>query len=184
MQSTSTPDATTPDSSPGIKGNYAGLFADTNVTPDSSGYCAVTATASAKFSGKLVLGSKRYGFHGRFDPGGGYDAQHFARHPGPADGDVAHHLTNGTDQITGQVTGSNLPAVLLCDRNVFNARSNPAAQAGLRLFRLDRASDNTVADAAGSSPNLPRRRREHSRQAERQTVLRPAAPWRKPGTVR
>jgi hypothetical protein len=152
VQSTSTPDATTPGSSPGIKGNYAGLFADTNsVTPDSSGYCTVTATASAKFSGKLLLGSKRYGFHGRFDPAGDATLSISRGALGPLTVTLHINLTNGTDQITGQVTGGNWTAVLLCDRNVFNARSNPAAQAGLRLFRFDRASDNTAADAAGSS---------------------------------
>ena len=152
VQSTSTPGATNPGPFLGIKGNYAGLFADTNgVTLDSSGACTLTATASARFSGKLLLGGKQYGFHGQFDPAG--DAAFSISRGALSPLTVTLHinLTNGADQITGQITGGTWTSLLYCDRNIFNTRSNPAAQAGLRLFRLDRASDDAVADVTGSS---------------------------------
>jgi thermitase len=152
VQSTSTPGATAASPSFGIKGNYAGLLADTNgVTPDSAGYFTLTATATAKFTGKLQLGNKRYGFHGHFDPAGDTAFSISRGALSPLTVKLQINPSNGTDQIAGQISDGTWTSRLYCDRNVFKARSNPAAQAGLRLFRLDRASDNAVADATGTS---------------------------------
>ncbi len=150
-QSASVPAATNPVPPLGLKGSFAGLFADTNgVTLNSSGACTLTTTASARFSGKLLLGSKRYGFHGQFDPAGNAAFSIPRGTLCPLTVTLHVNLTNGADQITGQIASGTWTSRLYCDRNVFNARSNPAAQAGLRLFRLDCASEGTAAEVTGS----------------------------------
>jgi hypothetical protein len=57
---------------PAVKGNYAGLIANTNgVALDSSGSFHLTVTRSGRFSGRVLVGGERHGFHGQFDLAGG-----------------------------------------------------------------------------------------------------------------
>ena len=131
-----------------IKGNYAGLAADTNVvTPESSGYFTVSVTASGAFSGKLLLAGGHYGFHGQFDLNGNATVA-VSRGNLLSPLSLALHLdlTNGTDRVSGSLTDGAWVSDVSGDRNVFNAKLNPAAQAGLRNFILERA-DNTKAEA-------------------------------------
>src|SRR6185369_5888290 len=60
-------------------------------------------------------------------------------------------LTNGTDQVFGAVTDGSWVAELSADRNVFNARFNPAEQAGSRAFVLERTEPSTGDAASGVS---------------------------------
>jgi hypothetical protein len=134
---------------PAMTGNYAGLVANTNaVTPNNSGYFGVTVTASGAFSGKLLLGGGRYGFHGQFDLSGNASTI-VNRGPNPTPLSFALHidLSNGTDQVTGSLTDGAWVSAASADKNVFNARLNPAAQAGSRDFILQQA--NNVAIEAG-----------------------------------
>jgi subtilisin family serine protease len=137
---------------PPVTGNYAGLVANTNaVTPNNSGYFGVTVTASGGFSGKLLLGGGRYAFHGQFDISG--NARTLVnRGPGltPLSFALRIDLSNGTDQVTGSLTDGAWVSGASADKNVFNARVNPAAQAGSRDFILQQANNVAVEAGVGS----------------------------------
>jgi hypothetical protein len=131
-----------------VKGNYAGLAANTNtVMPENSGYFGLTVGASGAFSGKLLLGGRRYGFHGQLDLGGNAAvAVSREKLSSPLMMKLHVDLSNGTDRVSGSLSDGAWVSEVSGDRNVFNAQLNPAAQAGLRNFILQRA-DNTTAEA-------------------------------------
>jgi subtilisin family serine protease len=130
---------------PAVRGSYAGLMANTNdVTPESSGYFMLNVTAAGRFSGKVVNGFG-YGFAGQFNlagdatvnvPRGALSPLHLTLHT---------DLTNGTDQVTGSATDGVWSADLSSDHNVFDARLNPAEQAGLRTFLFENNAAGTQA---------------------------------------
>jgi len=134
-----------------IKGNYAGLAADTNVvTPESSGYFGLTVTPSGAFSGKLLLAGGHFGFHGQFDlSGNAAVAVSRGKLLSPLNLTLHIDLTNGTDSVNGSLTDGAWVSDVNGDRNVFNAQLNPAAQAGLRDFILQRADDAKVEAGVG-----------------------------------
>jgi subtilisin family serine protease len=134
------------------KGNFAGLLANTNgVTPEDSGYFGVSVTQSGMFSGRLLVGGSRYTFHNQFNASG--DAVVTIRRRLATPLVLALHLdlAGGSDQITGSVTAGAWTSELSGDRNVFNSRLNPPAQAGLRSFLLEQSGDSSSATATGSS---------------------------------
>jgi hypothetical protein len=136
---------------PAVRGVYAGLMANTNgVTPDNSGYFTLAVGGLGAFSGHLVAGGKRYGFSSRFNLGG--DATISVRRGLASPLALSLHvdLTNRSDQAVGAVSDGNWTSDVTVDRNVFNSGSNPAQQAGLRSFVLERAPDNSTA-ASGLS---------------------------------
>ena len=140
-----------PNPFPAVRGAYAGLMSNTNgVTPENSGYFALTVTPSGSFSGHLLAAGKRYGFRGRFNLAG--DATVGVRRGLAAPLALTLHvdLTNGSDQVAGALSDGSWTSDVAGDRNVFNSWSNPAQQAGLRSFVLERAPDNSTA-AAGLS---------------------------------
>jgi hypothetical protein len=59
-------------------------------------------------------------------------------------------LSNGTDRVSGSLTDGAWASAVSGDRNVFNSRLNPAAQAGLRNFILERADNTTVEAGVGA----------------------------------
>ncbi len=137
---------------PAAKGSYAGLMADTNgVLPDNSGYFTISMTGSGPFTGKLFVGGKGYGFHSRFDVAG--DAALTVKRGKLNPVALAFHvdLTNGTGQVIGSATDGGWASELAGNRAGFNAKSNPALQAGSRAFILERADDTAVTAATGSS---------------------------------
>ncbi|HLX71676.1 MAG TPA: S8 family serine peptidase [Verrucomicrobiae bacterium] len=136
---------------PAVTGDYAGLAANTNaITPDNSGYFRVTVTAAGVFSGKLLLGGGRYGFHGQFDVSGNATTV-VNRGPALTPLSFALHidLSNGTDQVTGLLTDGAWASGASADKNVFNSRLNPAEQAGSRNFILQEANDAAVEAGLG-----------------------------------
>lgn len=136
---------------PSVAGNYAGLAANANaVTPDNSGFFGLTVTPSGSFSGRLLLGGGRYGFHGQFDILG--DATLTVSRGNvltPLNFKLHIDLSNGTDQVTGSVTDGAWASGVTADKNVFNSRVNPASQAGLRNFILQQANDTAIQAGAG-----------------------------------
>lgn len=134
-----------------VKGNYAGLAADTNaVMPQSSGYFGLTVTPSGAFSGKLLLAGGHFGFHGQFDLNGNAAvAVNRGKLFSPLSLTLHLDLTNGTDSVTGSLTDGAWVSDVGGDRNVFNSKLNPAAQAGLRDFILERADDSKVEAGVG-----------------------------------
>jgi hypothetical protein len=135
---------------PVVKGAFAGLFADTNgVTPVSSGYVTFNVTPMGAFSGRVQLGGMRYPFHGQFDLTGNATLS-LNRYWLPSLALNLHvDLTGGTDQANGSLSDGNWNAVVTADRNVFNAQSNPASQAGKRAFVLQSAEPSVGTAAVG-----------------------------------
>jgi len=133
---------------PLVKGSYAGLAANLEgVTPDTSGYFTLTVTASGAFTGKVLLGGARYGFRGQYNLAG--DALVTVPRGStfsPLQLSLHIDLTGETDTISGSLTDGAWVAEVSADRNVFNSKYNPAAQAGLRNFILQRM--NTTIEAA------------------------------------
>ena len=137
---------------PPITGSYRGLFIHTNgVSPDNSGYFALNLRSLGGFSARLSLGGARYGFTGRFDAAGRAFLQVPRGTNAPLFLDLRVDLTNGTDQVSGTVSDGAWVADLSADRNVFDARFNPARQAGSRPFVLETADPNPSAAASGIS---------------------------------
>jgi len=136
---------------PAVRGAYSGLVANTSsVTPDNSGCFALAITRSGFFSGSLRSAGQRNGFSGRFNLGG--DATIRVRRGLSAPLALGLHvdLTNVTDNVSGSLSDGTWVSSVAGNRNVFNTLSNPAQQAGLRSFVLERAQDSATA-AAGLS---------------------------------
>ena len=137
---------------PPVRGNYEGLVANTNgVTLNGSGSFHVTVARSGRFSGRVLLGGARHGFHGQFDLAG--DATVSVRRPlaGPLTVSLHVDLANPTDRVAGQVTDGNWTSSVAGDRDVFNPQLNPSPQAGVRSFVLERADNSAMAATASSS---------------------------------
>jgi hypothetical protein len=139
-----------------MKGNYAGLAADTNgVTTSNSGYFALSLRAAGTFSGRLLLGGARFGFRGQFNAAG--QTVVTVRRPGlvPLTVTLNTDPAQATDQVSGTVSDGNWTAAVSGDRNTFSAGQNPAAQAGLRAFILQAAGSNVTTVATGASRISP-----------------------------
>jgi thermitase len=133
-----------------VKGTYSGLAANTNgVTPQDSGSFSITVTSLGIFSGKLLLAGQRYGFRGQFNLAGDATVSVPRGLAGPLAIHLKLDLINGTGQVQGALTDGAWVAQLLGDRNVFNARLNPAQQAGVRKFLLERAEQVPATAATG-----------------------------------
>ncbi len=136
---------------PVVRGFYSGLVTNaSSVTPDNSGYFALAITRSGYFSGRLDSAGQRSGFSGRFNLSG--DASINVRRGLTAPLSLGLHvdLANVTDNVSGSLSDGIWVSSVAGSRNVFNAWSNPAQQAGLRSFVLERAQDSETA-AAGLS---------------------------------
>jgi subtilisin family serine protease len=147
---------TTPDVVPGqlreLKGGYAGLMANTNgVLPGNSGYFRLRVTASGRFTGRLFVAGKGYGFRGTIDPTGNAATIVHRGKLNPLALTLLVDLTNGTDQVVGSATDGGWISPLSGYRNVFDASTNPALQAGSRAFVLEQAPDLARAAATGIS---------------------------------
>jgi subtilisin family serine protease len=134
------------------KSRYAGLVIDTNgVAPASSGYFTLATTAAGTFTGKMLIGGTHLGFRGRFDSNGVASVTVKRGKNIPLTLVLHADFTEGTDSVTGSVTDGGWSSELIGDRNVFNAKNNPAPQAGLRGFVLQAAENALITAATGSS---------------------------------
>jgi hypothetical protein len=115
------------------------------VMPANSGYFTLAVTTSGLFSGRLLCAGQGYGFSGKLNLSG--DAKLSIPRGPAAPLALALHvdLANGSDVVAGSVTDGNWTSELTGDRNVFNASSNPAQQAGSHSFVLEKALDNATA---------------------------------------
>jgi hypothetical protein len=135
---------------PVVKGGYVGLVANTNgVTPESSGYFRLTVTPMGRFSGRLLNGGRGYGFHGQFNLAGDALVTMTRRQTSALTLKLHVDLSQSTDQVGGSVSDGNWSSGLSADRNVFNARWNPAQQAGVRAFVLQTTGDASGPAASG-----------------------------------
>lgn len=141
---------------PALRGSYAGLVANTNdVTPDNSGYFGLRVTATGRFTGKLLIGGKHRGFHGRFDSAGNALVVVKRGRVGPLTIALRLEVTDASAQVFGNVTDGVWTSDLAGDRHDFRARSNPAPQAGRYGFVLESADHSATVAATGSSKILP-----------------------------
>jgi hypothetical protein len=135
-----------------VKGSYAGLIAGTNgVLPGNSGSFVLTVTALGQFTGKLRLAGRSHGFRGRFNRAGETIVSVNRGRLSPVTLTMRVDMTNGTDQVSGSVTDGSWESEASGDRNVFNARLNPARQAGSHAFILQQVDDPSNTAAAGFS---------------------------------
>jgi Divergent InlB B-repeat domain len=128
-----------------VSGKYAGLFFETNgVELNSAGGLAVMVNPRGNYSGRFQIGPNRYAFSGKLtlDLQGSNTLQ---RGVAPA---VTVEFRLGTndesDQLFGHLSGNGWVADLSGDRSVFNARTNPAPQAGLYTILLPSQSSGST----------------------------------------
>jgi subtilisin family serine protease len=134
------------------KGGYGGLVLNpAGVLPDNSGCFRLMLTSGGRFTGRVWIGGRGHGFHGALDLAGDAAVSVGRGALSPLTLTLHVDLTNGADQIAGSVSDGGWTSALAGDRNVFNARSNPARQAGRHAFILEHAGDSAVAAAAGAS---------------------------------
>jgi len=120
---------------------YNGLYSeDSGVTLFSSGSFTITTTAGGKYSAALMLICKKYSFSGQFNPLG--------RATNSILRGTLRQLTvelvldkADTDRMTGRVTDGVWSAPILADRATFNAKTNPAPQAGTYTLAIPGAAD-------------------------------------------
>ena len=128
-----------------VKGMYRGLvFQPDNVQHESSGAFSLTAAEQGTFSSSFRVGGVRYAFTGRFDLEG--NATKTLRRSGKNPLTLQLHLdlANGTDQITGNLSDGVWNSYLRGDRKLFNAKTNPAPQAGRYTMIISGNDDSST----------------------------------------
>lgn len=113
------------------RGAFNGLFYMTNgVECGSAGDVALAATATGNFSARLRLGGNRYAWRGQFDPNGRAAATLARSGTNSLTVALALDLLHDPDVLRGTVSDGHWVAELTAKRAVFDARTNPAPQAG------------------------------------------------------
>jgi hypothetical protein len=126
-----------PNPFPPVAGAYSGVFFHTNfVLPLSSGFFSLQLARPGSFSGKVRITGVSYPFHGKFSPGGTAAFAVLRRAQVPLVLSLQLDLAKGL--IHGSVSDGTSTSSLLADRDVFEAGSNPAPQAGRHSFVLQR----------------------------------------------
>lgn len=109
----------------GLKGNYAGLFYDTNDPSHfSAGFFTLTLTDKGSFSGKLRQGAAKYSYSGQFDLA--LAAQKTVLRKGTNELLISLQLAGGSDRLIGVVSNAAWSSELFGYRADFNSKSNPA----------------------------------------------------------
>jgi hypothetical protein len=109
------------------RGTYMGLIQSTIPDHEQSGFVKITTTRSGTFSGRVTLGAKLYSVNGRFNGDGSWTG---GRTHTDLVLDLLLHLDDNSDQITGSISDGTFTSTLSADRMVYNARDNPAPEAG------------------------------------------------------
>jgi hypothetical protein len=113
------------------KGNYYGLFYDTNqVRHESSGFVLFNTTDRGAFSGNLQSAGRRYAFSGQFDLNGTATGSVPRLGTNALSVEMFLNLDVSADQVHGWISDGNWTATLLADRAVFNTTTNPTLSAG------------------------------------------------------
>jgi hypothetical protein len=123
-----------------LAGLYRGLFQQSDaIRQETSGSFTATLTTSSKapanprFSAKIGLAGKTYGFSGRFDATGRSSNSIPRRGLSPLTVYLFPSLNN---RLWGHVIDGDWTATLAADRAAFNARTNPATLAGKYTFHI------------------------------------------------
>jgi hypothetical protein len=104
-----------------------------------------------RFTGKVLNRGRGCGFHGRLNLAGDASLTIKRGQLPPLTLGLHLELANPTDQVMGTLTEGAWASEMLRDRNIFNARSNPALQAGLHSFVLQPANGSQTPAATGAS---------------------------------
>jgi plastocyanin len=126
-----------------VAGEYAGLVLNSNAPfPANSGFLTLQLAKSGTFSGKLAIAGASYSFHDRFNVSGSDKVP--VMRPGlpPVTLTMQLDLTNNSNTLTGIATDGSWVSPLFAARNVFNATTAPATQAGVSHFALQRTPDD------------------------------------------
>lgn len=114
------------------RGNYAGLFCDTNlVAQNSAGFVSLRTTSKGTYSGRLRLGSKSHTFSGRLglDGLGTNSVRRGGTNP-PFRLELNLNLGESVEWLAGRVLATNWTADLTAYRAVFHSRTNRAPYRG------------------------------------------------------
>ena len=104
----------------GLKGNYTGLFYDTNaLSHASAGLFSFALTDSGTFSGRLQQGAAKHPFSGRFDLG--LSVQRSIARRGTNEVVVRLQLKIGSDQILGTVSNASWVSESFGYRSAFSS---------------------------------------------------------------
>lgn len=116
----------------GLDGSFSGLVRSGGSLAEQTGVFSVDLTGAGSFSGSFGLGTKRISLKGSFDDAGNALLKLPALKTGSAPLLVSLHLDVAGDsqQITGSIGDGTFASSLVADRVVFDAKSNPAPQAG------------------------------------------------------
>jgi|GEM_PF-1317500 len=113
-----------------LKGTYKGLsFSNACFDTNSVGAWTLTVTDQGKFSGKFA-GADTYSLSGAFWVDGTAQLTLAKAKRPPLMLTLQMDLTQGGDQITGQLTDGNWGVPVLCDRAVFDGKSQIASEKG------------------------------------------------------
>jgi hypothetical protein len=128
-----------------IKGNYSGLFYETNGSwQQSSGSIAISTTVRGTYSAKMQIGWARYSFSGRFDADGNGSAQILRYRQNPLT--IQFYVdSDDPDLVFGTVGDGTWSADLIADRAVFDGKMNVSPDAGKYTIAIlgDFTSTNT-----------------------------------------
>jgi hypothetical protein len=132
-----------------LKGNYAGLFFETNeVLFQSSGFFTETLQSQGTFSGKIILAGKNYSFSGRFTTNGSFSTS--IPRSGAEPVSMSLQLNFGDNSLSGELSNSQFVAELQANRKVF-ASTNPAPQSAFRYTVSNPGSDDSSTTPGGSA---------------------------------
>ncbi|MGD0615164.1 MAG: hypothetical protein ABSA69_06955, partial [Verrucomicrobiota bacterium] len=122
-----------------ILGAYQGLFSDTNVAQQSSGFFSSTLTRGGLLTGKLRPGTNSYSFSAQFNPYGAWSNTLASRGPAPLSVQLQLDLTNAT--LSGQISNGVWTAQLLANRAVYS-QAHHAPQAGKYTLLIPGAEES------------------------------------------
>jgi hypothetical protein len=129
-----------------VKGNYAGLFYQTNeVLFDSSGYFTENLASQGTFSGKIQLAGKSYSFSGKFTTNGTFSTSIPRTGAEPISMSLQLNFDNS---LSGELSNSQWVAELLANRKIF-ASTNPAPQSAYRYTLTIPGSDDSTSTPGG-----------------------------------
>jgi hypothetical protein len=132
-----------------VAGSYNGLFSEfENNRIESSGFFSLKLTDLGAFSSKMILGSQRISFSGKFALDGLATITVARAGASPLTVQLTLDLVDGTDQITGTISDGTWTASVLAHRAVFNKTDNLAPQAG-RYTLIVPGDDQDAANQPG-----------------------------------
>lgn len=123
-----------------LRGVFRGLITGApEVDSTNSGCITLVVANSGAFTARATVGAQTYPISGVFNPVSGQAAVSVMRGSNAiVTGNLLLHLSDGSQQVTGNLAGSNWTATVLADRGVFHSRTNLAPYAGRYTFVFNR----------------------------------------------